>query len=298
MAVFTVFPEVQVNKLFRRSHFERLRGAMSVQSVLVSVFLLLYSCIALYLISNVILSSFKTVPDLVNNTVGFPKTFTLEHYGTILFKDHFFRYFLNSVILGLLSLASLLTVASMTAYGLARYSFRFRNGLRIYFLLGMMFPIQLGILPIFIIIRALGLLNSFAGMILIYTANMSLPVFIFFHFFEALPDALYESAVIEGAGEFRIFRSIMIPISRPVFATVGILNFVMIWNDFYMPLVFLTRKSVQTLTLGIYRYMNNFLANWHLVFAAVAMALIPVMILFFMFSRFLIAGLTAGAVKE
>lgn len=90
----------------------------------------------------------------------------------------------------------------------------------------------------------------------------------------------------------------MVPISKPVFATVGILNFVTIWNDFYMPLVFLTKKNIKTLPLGIYSYMNNFLANWHLVFAAVTLALIPVMIIFFAFSRFLISGLTAGAVKE
>lgn len=161
-----------------------------------------------------------------------------------------------------------------------------------------MFPIQLGILPIFIMIRSMHLTNTFLGMVLIYTANMSLAVFIFSNFFRTLPNALYESALIEGAGEFTIFSRIMVPISKPVFATVGILNFVTIWNDFYMPLVFLTKKNIKTLPLGIYSYMNNFLANWHLVFAAVTLALIPVMIIFFAFSRFLISGLTAGAVKE
>lgn len=135
-------------------------------------------------------------------------------------------------------------------------------------------------------------------MVLIYTANMSLPVFIFSRFFRALPRALYESALMDGAGEFRIFAQIMVPLSKPVFATVGIINFVTIWNDFYMPLVFLTGKHVRTLTLGIYRYMSNFLANWHLVFAAVTAALIPVFILFFLFSRHMVAGLTAGSLKE
>ena len=298
MAVLPLFKGESMKKPGARTHYEKLRGARGLPAILVSILLLLYSLIALYLISNLVLSSFKTQSDLINNTVGFPKSFTLNHYRTILVEDQFLRFFINSVILSVMSLTSLLLISSMTAYGLARYRFRFQNGLRLYFLLGMMFPIQLGILPIFIIIRSLGLVNSFFGMMLIYTANLSLPVFIFTNFFRALPDALYESAVIEGAGEFRIFASIMVPISKPVFATVGILNFVTIWNDFYMPLVFLTRKEVRTLTLGIYRYMNNFLANWHLVFAAVTLALIPVMLMFFLFSRFLIAGLTAGAVKE
>lgn len=284
--------------MINRSHFERLRGSSGFSAALISVMLLLYCLIALYLIPSLVMNSVKTQADLINNTIGFPKTFTLENYITILVEDNFLRFFLNSIILTVGALFSLLTVSSLTAYGLSRYRFRGRNALRIYFMLGMMFPIQLGILPIFIIIRGLGLTNNFLGMILIYTANLSLPVFIFYNFFRALPDALHESAMIEGAGEFSIFTRIMVPISKPVFATVGILNFVTIWNDFYMPLVFLTRKEVRTLTLGIYRYMSNFLANWHLVFAAVTLALIPVMVMFFAFSRFLIAGLTAGAIKE
>jgi len=109
---------------------------------------------------------------------------------------------------------------------------------------------------------------------------------------------LYESAIIDGAGEFRIFAQIMIPMSKPVLSTVGIIQFVLIWNDFYMPLVFLTRREVRTLTLAIFRYLSNFLANWHLVFTAVTIALVPVIIVFFIFSEQLVAGLTSGSMKE
>jgi len=284
--------------MIKRSYFEKIRGVFSPTGIIVSALFFLYCLIALYLIPLLGINSFKTKTDLINNTLGFPKTFTLENYRIILLEDNFIRYFFNSIILSVFSLTSLLFVASLCAYGLSRYKFKGQNILRIYFLLGMMFPIQLGILPIFIMIRSMHLTNTFLGMVLIYTANMSLAVFIFSNFFRTLPNALYESALIEGAGEFTIFSRIMGPISKPVFATVGILNFVTIWNDFYMPLVFLTKKNIKTLPLGIYSYMNNFLANWHLVFAAVTLALIPVMIIFFAFSRFLISGLTAGAVKE
>ncbi|MBF9017602.1 MULTISPECIES: carbohydrate ABC transporter permease [unclassified Oceanispirochaeta] len=282
----------------KRSHYERLRGSTSLTARIAAAGLLLFSLITLLLIPNIMLSSVKTKSDLINNTMGFPRSFTLENYRTVFVEDHFFRYMFNSVILSVMALASLLLIASMTAYGLSRYKFKGNNFLQVYFLLGLMFPIQLGILPIFIIIRSLGLINSLWGMILIYTANLSLPVFIFSRFFRSLPRALYESARIDGAGEFRIYAQIMVPISKPVFATVGIINFVTIWNDFFMPLVFLTGKQVRTLTLGIYQYMNNFLANWHLVFAAVTAALIPVFILFFLFTSQLVEGLTAGAVKE
>ncbi|MEW5815718.1 MAG: carbohydrate ABC transporter permease [Spirochaetota bacterium] len=281
-----------------RSYYEKLKGKNSYFTILMSVLVTMYCLIALFLIPTVVLSSFKSREELIKNIIGIPKVFTLENYYTVLFKDNFVRYFFNSILLTALSLVSLLFVASMTAYGLSRYNFKGKTFLQIFFLLGMMFPIQLGILPIFIIIRWLGLANNFLGMMLIYTANMSLPVFIFSKFFRTLPRALYESAVIDGANDFRIYAQIMIPLSKPVLATVGILNFVIIWNDFYLPLVFLTKKSVRTLTLAIYWYMNNFLANWHLVFAAVTVALIPVIAIFLLFSEQLIAGLTAGALRD
>lgn len=281
-----------------RSYLDRLRARTSPFTITMTMVLAVYCLIAVFLIPNVMLSSFKSRGELINNIMGFPRAFTLENYTTVLINDGFIRYFFNSVVLTSLALVSLLFISSMTAYGLSRYEFRGRNTLQVYFLLGTMFPIQLGILPIFIIIRTLGLTNSFMGMILIYTANMSLAVFIFSKFFRTLPYALYESARIDGAGEFRIFAQIMLPMSKPVLSTVGLIQFVLFWNDFYMPLVFLTRREVRTLTLAIFRYLSNFLANWHLVFTAVTIALIPVIVVFFIFSEQLVSGLTAGSMKE
>lgn len=281
-----------------RSYLDRLRARVSPFTLIMIVTLTLYCLIAIFLIPNVMLSSFKSRGELINNILGFPQAFTLENYAQVLFEDEFIRFFLNSVFLTSTALLSLLFFSSMTAYGLSRYRFKGRDFLQVYFLLGTMFPIQLGILPIFIIIRTLGLTNNFLGMILIYTANMSLAVFIFSKFFRTLPYSLYESARMDGAGEFRIFAQIMLPMSKPVISTVGIIQFVLIWNDFYMPLVFLTRKEVRTLTLAIFRYLSNFLANWHLVFTAVTVALVPVIIVFFIFSEQLVAGLTSGSIKE
>lgn len=141
------------------------------------------------------------------------------------------------------------------------------------------------------------LTNNLFGLALIYTANMSFPVFVFTKFFNELPIEVIESARVDGAGEFQIFGRIIAPISKPVIATVALLNFVTIWNDFYMPLVFLTKSSVKTLTLGVYTYTANFLANWNKVFAAATVALIPVIIVYFLFSDQIVAGLTGGAVK-
>ena len=263
-----------------------------------SVALLIYSIIAVVLILITVLSSFKTKSDLVNNTLGFPRSFTLDSYEQVLIRDRFWLYFLNSTVVAVGGVVLLLFVSSMAGYGISKFRFKGKNGLRSYFLLGLMFPIQLGILPLFVMLRALGLINNLLGLILLYAANMSFAVFVFSNFLRTVPDALIECARIDGASEFLIYRKIVLPLSRPVLSTVGLISFVTMWNDFYMPLVFLTKENVRTLTLGVYRYMNNFLENWHLVFAAVTVALVPVIVVFFLFSNQIIAGLTGGAVKE
>ena len=262
-----------------------------------SVLFILYSLIALFLIGNTFLSSFKTRPDLLNNTLGFPKTFTLDHYHTVLFEDNFMRFFFNSLILASLALFLLVGCSSMVAYGLSRFTFKGKNFLRSYFLIGLMFPMQLGILPLFIILTRLHLNNTLYGVAILYAANISFPVFVFSNFFRGIPWELSESAKIDGATEFQLFLRIILPISTPVLFTIGIINFVTIWNDFYIPLVFLTKSSVKTITLGVYTYMNNFLSTWHLAFAAVVLALIPVITVFLFFSEQIADGITSGAVK-
>lgn len=263
-----------------------------------SVLMFFYSLIAVALILITILSSFKTKTDLINNTLGIPQSFTLENYRQVLVEDKFWLYFLNSTILAVGGVALLLFISSMAGYGLSKFRFKGRDVMQTYFLMGLMFPIQLGILPLFIMLRSLGLINKLLGLILLYGANMSFAVFVLSKFLRTVPNAMLESARIDGASEFRIYRKIVLPMSTPVLSTVGLISFVTMWNDFYMPLVFLTKENVRTLTLGVYRYMNNFLENWHLVFAAVTVALIPVIIVFFLFSNQIIAGLTGGAVKE
>lgn len=264
---------------------------------IVSAVFILYTFLTIFLIGNTILSSFKTKSDLINNTIGWPSKFVLENFRIVLLEDGFLRCLFNSLFLVGISLFLLIIVSSMTAYGLAQYRFKARGFFQTYFLVGLMFPIQLGILPLYIMLSRAHLTNNLLGLALIYTANMSFPVFVFTKFFSELPLEIIESARIDGAGELHIFRKIITPISKPVIATVGLLNFVIIWNDFYLPLVFLTKSSVKTLTLGVYSYTANFLANWNKVFAAVTVAIIPVVIIYFLFSDQIVEGLTGGSVK-
>lgn len=264
---------------------------------IISCILVLYTFISIYLIGMTVLNSFKTKSELINNTMGFPKAVTLDNFLQVIVEDEFLRYLLNSVILVVASVFCLCLVSSMLSYALAHYQFKGKALLENYFLLGLMFPIQLGILPLFIMLTKVHLNNTLPGLVLIYTANLPFSTVLFTNFFRGLPKEVLESAQIDGAGDYQVFTKIVAPISKPVISTVGLISFVQIWNDFYMPLVFLTKKEVKTLTLGIYSYSANFLANWNKIFAAITIALIPIIIIYFLFSEQIVEGLTGGAVK-
>lgn len=263
-----------------------------------SLFMLFYMSIIIFLIVNTILNSLKSKSELALNIIGFPKNPTLDNYRVVLIEDRFLFYILNSLFLTITAVCAVLVVSSMVAYGLSRYKFKGKNLLQIFFLLGLMFPIQLGILPNFILLRSMHLINNFLGMILLFAANISFPFFIFFKHFQALPYSLQDAARIDGAGEFTIFFKIMLPICRPVFITVGLITAINLWNDFYLSLVFLTEEQVRTMPLGIYKYLSLFLQSWDKVFPAVTISLLPIIILFFFSAEKIVSGLASGATKE
>lgn len=264
----------------------------------ISIILIIYSLITVFLVGETIASSFKTKIELVDNLIGLPKEPTLANYFTVFVKEGFGRYIMNSISLVAISLILLIIVSSMLAYGMAQYTFKGKKFLQAYFLIGLMMPVQLSILPLYLMLSRLKMTNSFLGLALLYAANLSFSFLVFNQFFLQLPQAMIESAHIDGASDMCIFWKIVVPISKPVFSTVGLLQFVTIWNDFFLPMVFLPKKSAHTLTLAIYSYTGNFLKNWDKIFAAATIALVPILIIYFLFSEQIVAGLTAGSTKE
>lgn len=264
----------------------------------ISIILIIYSLITVFLVGETIASSFKTKIELVNNLIGLPKELTLTNYFTVFVKEGFGRYIMNSISLVAISLILLIIVSSMLAYGMAQYTFKGKKFLQAYFLIGLMMPVQLSILPLYLMLSRLKMTNSFLGLALLYAANLSFSFLVFNQFFLQLPQAMIESAHMDGASDMRIFWKIVVPISKPVFSTVGLLQFVTIWNDFFLPMVFLPKKNAHTLTLAIYSYTGNFLKNWDKIFAAATIALVPILIIYFLFSEQIVAGLTAGSTKE
>lgn len=262
-----------------------------------SIVLILYTFFTIFVIGVTIMDSLKTKGNLVSDFVGFPKEFSLSAYAAVLIDGDFLLYFRNSMVLTVCGTVGCIVLSSMAAYGLARYKFKGRGFLSSYFMIGMMVPIQVSILPLFIILKNIGLLNHLLGLILVYISGISMSCMIFQKFFRTIPVALEESARLDGCHDVKIFFRIILPITKPVIFTMALITAIGQWNDFYMPMVLLGNKNVTTLTLAIYRYIGQFTRYMSESMAAVVITLIPIIILYFAFSSQIVEGLTGGAVK-
>lgn len=279
-----------MNKSVMDKHHGKTAGA-------VTVLLWIYSGFAFFVLLYMMYQSLRPKRDILSKTFGAPQTVNLDNYIKLITKEHFFRYFANSVIVLVFALALLVFLSSLTAYGIARYQFKGRNLCRAFFLLGMMFPAQLGVVPIFQLMKNFGLINNPLSVILVSGANISMPVFMLTSFFEKLPKEIYEAAVIDGAGEWTAFRKIMFPMASPVIFSVCITSSVTIWNQFFLPLIFLQRDSIKTLPQLVTKYTNNIVNTMDLATAVSTLSTIPILILFFIFSSKILDGVTAGGVK-
>ena len=266
------------------------------KSWLITVLCLLYSSIIIVLLFITLISSFKSGTDIVTNIFALPKSLDFSHYKDVLEKQKFLRAMFNSIFITGVSIIGLLIVSSMLAYGWARFDFKGKNLMQTFILLGMMFPIQLGVLVNFRTVNFLHLVNTPWGLIMIYVGNLSLATFLFMRFFLKLPNALAESAKIDGANEFTIFARIMMPLSKPIFGTVALVSGLTIYNDFYMPLIFLSGDN-RTATVVLQGNLSAFLFNIEKIFPMVVICVIPVIIMYLFCQKQLIEGLTAGAEK-
>ena len=264
---------------------------------LISIILIIYTCFTIFVVGATLLNSLKTKSDLVTNFVGLPKSVTLANFATILLEDDFLLYFRNSLILTVCGTVGCILLSAMAAYGIARYEFKGKSFLSSYFLIGMMVPIQVSVLPLFLILRQLGLLNHLLGLVLVYISQISISCLIFQKFFRTIPKALEESARLDGCHDLKIFFRIVLPICKPVIFTMSLITAIGYWNDFYMPMVLLGNKNVRTLTLAIYQYIGQFTKYMSESMAAVIVTLIPIVIIYFLFSSQIVEGLTGGAVK-
>ena len=227
-----------------------------------------------------------------------PHPATLTNYTTALGKDLFGLYFLNSVVVAVSSTALTVLISGLLAYAFARLEFPGREALFYVFLVGMMIPPVMLIIPQFIIAKYLQLLNSLTGLIMVYvTMNLSMQTFLLRGFFEGLPRDLEEAALIDGAGRWTIFLRIVLPLSRPGVAVVTIFTFLYSWDEFPWAHVSIKETTRRTLPIAIALFQSEHLTEWGQVFAASIVALIPVVIVFVVFQRYFIRGIATTGLK-
>ncbi|MDF2067830.1 carbohydrate ABC transporter permease [Bacillus sp. Cr_A10] len=254
--------------------------------------------ISLYPIFLMFLSSFKTSAEIFKNPLGLPTSFSLDTYRTLLSKIPFDQYFINSVIVSVTSVVLVVLFCSLAAFYIARFKFSWNNAIFFLFLLGMMIPIKLGIVPLFILMRDLGLINSLWSLIFMNIATGTpLTMLILTGFFKTMPMELEEAARMDGAGNLRVLWNVLLPLMRPALGTVLIVNFISAWNDFFFPLIFITEKAKMTIPVGMLSLFGEHSADWGSLFAGLTLASLPMMILFLVASKQFMEGLTAGALK-
>lgn len=260
--------------------------------------LALYALLVVVPLVVVVLGSLKTMQELFASPFGLPADPQLGNYRTILVDAGLGRAFLNSTIVTLVSVPATLLVASMAAYATARIPGWPGWVLYGLFVLGMSVPAQTNMIPQYVLFQSLGLTNSLLGLILInITMTLPIAVFILGGFMRTLPRELYEATAIDGAGPWRTFWAIVMPLSVPSLAATSIFLFVIHWNDLLYPLLFVHQQDKKTLPVALLGFQGEFLTNYPLLFTGVVVASLPMVLAYVLLQRYFVAGITAGAVK-
>ena len=245
-----------------------------------------------------LLGGFKTLGELRTNPFGLPQTWEWQNYTGILLSGRYWQMLWNSFVISSFTVLLTLIVASMAAFAFAHIRFFGSSMLLSYLTMGLLFPAATAILPLFIKVRDLGLLDNYFGVILPQVAfGLAMSILLLRRFFKDLPHELLEAALVDGCSYFAFFRHVTLPLSRPILATVGTITFVHSWNSYLLPLVMLNSEQLYPWPLGIMIYQGEFSSEWHLILAFITLTLLPTVLLFILAQKHIVAGLTAGAVK-
>jgi raffinose/stachyose/melibiose transport system permease protein len=262
--------------------------------------LILYTALALFPILLVIMNSFKARKAIFGAPLALPtpSTFSLIGYDKVFGDSSIVSYYLNSITVTGGTIFFTLLFGAMAAWALTEYKFRWNTMLALFLAVGIMVPIRLGSVSIIQLIVELNLINTLTALVLVYTAqNLPLSIFILSEFIAQIPKDLREAGRCDGLSEYNIFFYIVLPLIRPAMATVAVFTMIPVWNDLWFPLLLAPTGGKQTITLGIQQFLGQYITDWNAVLSALSTAIIPVLILYVIFSRQLIRGLTSGAVK-
>ena len=246
-----------------------------------------------------VLGGFRDNGQLTTSPAGLPDPWVFENYSDVIGMGSFWRQVLNSTLIAALTTLLVLPAASLAAYVLARYEFPGREGFYTLFTLGLLFPVTVAIVPLFVVLRDLGLLSNPLGVALPQAAyGLPLSIIIMRPFFRSLPRELQDAAAIDGCGPLRFYLAIMLPLSRPVLSTIAVVTVVTSWNAFLLPLLVLTDPSSHTLPLGVNNFSSQYITDTARILAYTTLSMVPALVVYALAERQIVGGLTAGSVKE
>src|SRR3954468_10833556 len=263
-----------------------------------ALFLAVVATFVLIPLLATVLGGFKSLGELRVNPFGLPAEWEWRNYWEILVSGRYWQLMWNSLVISTLTVVLTVTASAMAAFVFVHVRFFGATFMLNYLLLGLMFPAATAILPLFIKIRDLGLLDTYWGVVLPQVAfGLAMSVLLLRNSFRQMPKDLFEAAVIDGCGYFRFFWHVILPLSRPILATVAVIVFVHSWNNYLLPLVVLNRDTFYPWPLGIMVYQGEYSTDWNLVLAFITLTILPAVIMFFAAQKHIVAGLTAGPGK-
>ena len=266
--------------------------------VLRQLILITFSILALYPVYYMTITAFKTREDWLHNQFGFPNPITFQNFADALSKGNIPLWFQNSVIVTIASIIISTAVSALAAYSIARFRF---TGRALYYnsmIALMVVPPAVLILPLFVFMVKIGLINSLPGVIIIYSGLLiPFSVYLLVSFFRSLPPELYDAAAIDGCSSFDALWRITLPLATPAFVTLVVVNALFVWNELLIALVFLQSEELKTLMPGLTLFKGHFSINEPLIMAGTLIATLPMILLYFFGQRLFVEGLVAGAVK-
>ena len=272
----------------------------SLVAIGVNGLLIFWSIIVIFPIIWVIVTSFKTDTEIFVSPWALPKVWQFDNFARAWTAANIGQYMLNSLLVVIPSVLLTLFVSALASYILARFDFPGNRFIYYFFLSGLLFPVFLALVPLFFLVKDLGLLNTYYGLSLVYVAfSLSFTILFLSNFFKTLPSDLHEAAIIDGANQYEVFFYIMLPLVRPGLLTMGIFNFLGQWNQFILPLILVSSKDRYVLPQGLQflAVQQQYDSDFSALFAAITIVMIPTLIVYLIFQNQIQKGLTAGALK-
>jgi raffinose/stachyose/melibiose transport system permease protein len=268
-------------------------GMFAIEAIMIVVAVLFF--VPIYM---TIINGLKTYNEVVTSTMALPEVLQFNNFVVVWNQLHYFGVFMNSITITVFAVCGILLISSAAAYQLVRNPGWVSNVIFLAILSSLVIPFQTMMIPLVKVAKDMGIINTIYGIILMYWGfGIPLALFLYHGFIKSIPRELEEAAHIDGSGPFGVFFRILLPLLQPITTTIAILHTLWIWNDFLLPLITLSSPANQTIPLAASVYFGQYTNEWHLGMAALTLAIVPVMLFFLFMQRYIIQGITAGAVK-